>query len=230
MAVVQPGPIVVDIRGSVGSLTFVRTRGGLSVRDRKTPDRPESPERSLWEDAFKAVNKFWSSTLTPEQRVAWGDFAKRNPYPAQFSRLANPHGNTHFCRYNLYGWRVDYSIDWPDPPDIATLPVTRATHTASHLDNAVHLNPDVPGCPLPQGNTYLYVFAGVPVNPGVNYYRGPWRFQTLFYANWDYTWPPDMDFTHWLTLTQGKRLFIRTILQNPTGSLSRPWINHATIT
>jgi hypothetical protein len=115
-------PAVASISGSIGGLTYKRSRWGTVVYQK--PHR--RPRNTLRPQAARRVFSFfadrWHNTLTPAQRDAWNRYAQLEVLPYETPRT------THMTGYNAY---LQQSIPWffhepwwsDDPPPVAhTLP------------------------------------------------------------------------------------------------------------
>lgn len=78
MAELTIGPIVNEIRGSVGSRTFSRNAYGPYVKDKLVQPFRNTPKQISRRNALKAAVTSWQS-LNDIQRKDWGNWAKENP-------------------------------------------------------------------------------------------------------------------------------------------------------
>jgi len=71
MAVIKLGPMITDIRGSIGGTTFARNRSGMYARTRVKPIDPSSTRQQSVRNAVAACQTAWRDTLTQAQRDGW---------------------------------------------------------------------------------------------------------------------------------------------------------------
>jgi hypothetical protein len=83
MAIFLPGPIVSDVRGSIGGTTFSKTAAGNTARGRKGPIQTFSTARGYQRNAFMSAAKSWTAFSVADQ-TAWRSFAAANPVPNRF--------------------------------------------------------------------------------------------------------------------------------------------------
>ena len=102
MATIRTGGIVQDIRGSVGTLTYARNRGGLYVRDRTYPDETASPLRTARQNFFRDLQKLWATTMPEAVRNAWRTWCRANPTLNALGQVITTHPLAAYCRYNFW--------------------------------------------------------------------------------------------------------------------------------
>jgi hypothetical protein len=88
MAVIKTGQVIVDIRGSIGGVTFSRNGSGAFVRNKVQPIDPNTPGQGRSRARFGTLSSSWRA-LTPAQRDSWIAAAPNYPYQ-------NPVGDTIF--------------------------------------------------------------------------------------------------------------------------------------
>ncbi|MBA7685549.1 hypothetical protein ES703_93974 [subsurface metagenome] len=78
MAKFWPGPLVAEIRGSVGGTTFTRGRYGLVARVRAKPTVSVTDEATAAKARMTAATQLWQ-TMSAGERLAWNQWANGNP-------------------------------------------------------------------------------------------------------------------------------------------------------
>lgn len=76
MAKFIPGPIVAEIRNSLGSTTFSRNQSGAYARARAGGGGARTPAQVVTRDRLAAAAAAWNSPLTDAQRLAWHAYAR----------------------------------------------------------------------------------------------------------------------------------------------------------
>lgn len=180
MAVVRPGPIVADIRGSIGDTTFARNKGGLYAKARTTPANPQSDAQTYTRNAITAISKAWSAALTATQRANWRAYARSFP---QLNTWGNPTHTTGYTRYvahNMLRTRWQASLLFPalptanevyfkTPPSTGPLhPPTMNMSATSAADIVRAWIPPQNYNPPPYGLS-LWIYQTNQVNPGCQY-------------------------------------------------------------
>lgn len=62
MAIVRLGPAIVDARGSIGGVTFSRTRAGIITRSRVKPIYRQTARQNLITDHLTTLTASWRAT------------------------------------------------------------------------------------------------------------------------------------------------------------------------
>jgi hypothetical protein len=103
MATIQ-SQILSHASGSIGGLTFIRSKSGMGMRRRSKPTISRSPAQLLARNAFKAASSVWSQGLTQAQRDAWTAFAKANPFQNALGATTFLTGQQMFVRFQGPSW------------------------------------------------------------------------------------------------------------------------------
>ncbi len=212
MAVLRTGPIVADIRGSVGDETFARNQGGLYVRARTTPTNPNTQDQQDCRAAMTALSQFWSGDLTEQQRSDWRSYAQQHPQP---DRFGNPHlvnGYTRFIQVNFHRYRIDTAVAFPDAPLNPPIHPATFTFTAEATTDTITIDLSFPEWDGGIKNLQVYAYGGPEVNPGVSFYNGPWRYRATNRYNTEWQLDP-WTFEHIAVMTEGKKVFYRIVAQ-----------------
>ena len=230
MAVGRAGSVLVDVRGSIGEEVYLRTQGGLTIRERVTPTPSSSDDQLAVRAALAAVAAEWSGTLTEPQRDSWRSYAHQHPGPNRWGERSITSGYCAFVKANVYRWRLDEALAfaWAPPgPSIWPPQTTIGTNAAFNLIVAV----DAPlGYLPPARNMHLVGYTGHPVSAGVAYYSGPWRLAANLQWTTDDAWP-GMAMISPFPFDVGDRVFARLIIQDyDTGAISTPFVATAVAT
>ena len=207
--------LLTQASGSVGGVTFYQSRAGLTARARTVPVDTASDRQMAMRGFITSLVAAWVGTLTPTQRDGWALYASNVPIigPLGDPRILPP--IAHYVRSNASRLQVGLAridnapttFDLGDP-----VQVTDAT-----LDVGVGAELDVSVVPGPATSRAL-VYVGRPQNPGVQWFRGPFRFTADEVGN-------ETNVTQALaevpfTFAEGQSLFIRTRRTNDDGRLS----------
>lgn len=224
MALLELGPLAVQISGSVGGTTFARNKGGQYARSRIKGVNPQSARQTAVRAAFGDLAQRWSNTLTDAQRAAWELYADNVPLinrlgdPRTLSGL-NMYVRTNTVQLDTGGTRLDDApVNFTVGPTITpTYANTPAADTIGVTDLGSY-DPDTDGA------IRLLVTMGRPQNAGVAFYASP--FTKLLGV--------DIPTTATLPIAQtaapfpfsaGQRVFLRAIPITSDGRLGVPVIS-----
>lgn len=116
MAKVVPGVPIGTMYGSSGSVTFVRSRSGMVLRERSVPRDPKTPLQWEARDRMRRVGRAWTA-LTLEQAKAWktyaNDLANESGGP---DAGPQPTGQALFVRLGLKVLQADPTAEVPTLP------------------------------------------------------------------------------------------------------------------
>jgi len=176
MALIKFGGGVIDARGSIGGNVFSRNRYGNYMRARTTPVNPQSSRQSAIRAIVASIAVIWNGTLTAVQRAAWGVFASNVPSTNKLGEVINLSGFNQFVKSNTVKLNAGlaslavaptiFTLPGEDPDFSAT--VDAGTGKVSVVFDATRdwADEDTGG---------LVVQVGIPVNPSIEYFNGPWR-------------------------------------------------------
>jgi hypothetical protein len=122
-------PILANLSGSIGAVTWSHNRGGPYARRRSVPVNPNTAKQQSVRQALGIVSGIWRS-LTPPQQVAWGDWAALNPVVNSLGQTIQLSGQSAFCSLNARIWQSTGGLTIPDPP-ITPAPPTLVSFTAT---------------------------------------------------------------------------------------------------
>ena len=226
MALIKPGPLVSDIRGSIGGSVFARNAGGLYVRNRVAPLNPQSTRQTQVRSNLSSLSNAWSTALTQAQRDGWNQYASQVPLFNALGEQRFVSGLAMYVRANTLlldtgGTRRD------DPPDSFTLgPSVTPTYTLDSTADTIQVD-DFSGF-TPSTTPINVLFTQSPAqNPGVNFLAGPFR----KYAGQSFTTDPAPPTTPAVAATaaafpfaSGQAVFLRSAVVTPDGRVGPPQV------
>lgn len=122
MAIFQPGPIIANIRGSIGGTTFSKVASGAIARVRRGPIQKTSTPRGYSRNLFGSVAQTWSK-FTPADQLQWITFAAANPVPNRFGEMQVLSGMAMYMYLNALGQHF-YGVSAALPPaDLQYAPI-----------------------------------------------------------------------------------------------------------
>lgn len=222
MALIKAGALIAEIRGSVGGATFARNRGGQYVRNRSIPLNPQSPRQVEVRQEFGNLSNLWSTTLTPAQRTAWGVYAQNVPLPNALGEDRNVSGINMFSRGNslLLDCGMALADDGPTvftqgPSFTPTITIDASADTLTVTNLGGYL-------PASQGTIGLLIAQSLPVQPGVNFYKSPFRKVSGTEEDADTGFPTAVPLA--FPVAPGQAVFIRTAVVTEDGRVGVPVI------
>jgi hypothetical protein len=117
VAIIQVGPIVSDISGSIGGSTFQQSTGGLIVRTKPISNKVMTPPRSLSVQSLSMMRVFWLQN-TAEQQLAWKAFGKDHPLPNGHGGYKHLSAYSWFTRVNNKVFKYTSSVVRDPPVDL----------------------------------------------------------------------------------------------------------------
>jgi hypothetical protein len=175
MAVIVPGPIIADIRGKCGGVTYSRNQGGLYVKANPDWVQPESAYRDATQQAIRDLTPLWSTQLTETQRQGWRVYAKKNPRPNRWGSRTLHNGYAFWVRANIYAWIDTEDVSFPNAPSIPPTGPPTWTATANIGTNKYTLTFPTQTYPTSQTDLWIYIYDQSPTPSGQTGTRGPWR-------------------------------------------------------
>jgi len=173
--------LITQASGSIGGATFARNRGGLYVRARSVPVNPNTSFQSEVRGNFSNAVGRWNDALSQAQRDGWNLYAEQVPLSDSLGDPRNVGGLPMYVRSNTF--RLLLGLPLVDnPPTAFSLPFAGGFSALPTIDTQADpqvWEAEVPGA----GNEWLAevgaamgVFVSRPQNPGVSFYKGPFRF------------------------------------------------------
>jgi hypothetical protein len=133
MAIIKAGPIIGDIRGSVGGQTFSRNRFGAYSRQRVVPVNPSSDRQNAVRVAMNQLQVRFRTTLTAAQQDGWRDYAQGTPTLNRLGDTIHMTAINAYIRGNVIKLLAgETPVDAPPTtPGIAAIPILAITGTAA---------------------------------------------------------------------------------------------------
>ncbi|GAI82401.1 unnamed protein product, partial [marine sediment metagenome] len=115
MALAKYGGGLIELRGSIAGNTYSRNRYGAYVRARTKPINPDTPLQTQVRSALAWSVEHWFSSASPDQRIAWGDYADKVNMLNKLGEVMRLSGYNHFVRSNSIRKRNADTIVLPGP-------------------------------------------------------------------------------------------------------------------
>lgn len=168
--------LVTQASGSVGGITFTRTRSGMTLRARSMPVNPNTEYQQRMRSIQSTLAQAWQSTLTDLQRAGWETYAANVPRRNKLGDTIHLTGNTMFIRCNSPRLQADLPLA-ADAPAEFTLgdpvpePLSQVKLGATNSIEFVWTPAILPA------TSQVLVYVSRPVGVTRNFFKGPFRFQ-----------------------------------------------------
>jgi hypothetical protein len=223
--------MVTQASGSVGGLTYSHNRGGMYIRSRATPTNPGSAFQAAVRAFVATLTSAWNDTLTAAQRAAWDTYAENVPMTDSLGEPRNIGGLGHYVRSNVP--RLQAGLDRVDDgPTTYNLGEFTAPSfgTISAAGGTAAVNFDTGDDWVDEDDAGMLILLSRGQNPGVNYFKGPYRFTDSI--DGDSGTPPTSpaSLTAPFALAVGQKLFGQARVSRADGRLSLPFRFNGTVT
>lgn len=216
--------LVTAASGSVNGLTASHNRGGAYFRARTIPVNPQTAFQQAVRNFMATLTARWSQTLTALQRTGWDLYADNVEVPDTLGEPRQLTGLNWYVACNVP--RLQVGGTFVDaPPGVFTLanlsPVAITSITAATRVMIMTFSNTDLWATLAGG--FLGIWISPPQSPGVNFYKGPYRFLDKIVGAPS---PPTSPFTTVagpFPLTAGQNVFVQFRAMNADGRISSPF-------
>lgn len=172
--------LVTQISGSIGGMTGSHNRGGLYFRSRAVPTDPNTPAQAAIRAVFGALVNRWVNTLNAFQRQGWINYANQVPLTGPLGDPITVSGQNMYIRSNTPRSQIAASIIDTAPSifDTGTLSLVTASNASEATQDVdfTFSNSDAWNV----ANGHLIIQQSRPVNPTIDFFRGPYRLMNSF--------------------------------------------------
>lgn len=175
------GSLLGTMSGSIGGATASRNRGGQYFRQRVIPTNPNSSRQAAVRAIFAGLVSAWNNSLTAAERAAWATYATNTPRTGPLGTEVVLTGQQNYIGANTQRLqsglaRVDAA---PTIFNRGESPTTIEAGTSNNPNEiefatAALLTGVAISAPATDDGDCL-LFIGPPVNPTVNYWKGPYQ-------------------------------------------------------
>ena len=228
MASIKLGALASDIRGSVGGTVFSRNNGGAYAKQRTKGTDPNTSGQQVMRSIMASMFTLWSA-VTAAIRADWAVYAQNVTMVNRLGDAINVSG------YNMYA-RTRSIMDRLGLTMVTAAPTVM---TLAEQDNTVAVTPsegsqnlsiafdDTLGWANEVGGKMI-VYQGLPQNPAVNSYKGPYKIiGTVDGAATPPTSPATTAVLH--TIATGQKCPVQFRILRADGRLSEPFRLLATV-
>lgn len=210
--------LVTQVSGSIGGMTGSRNRGGMYFRARSIPVNPNTPAQVVVRAAFSNLVARWNDILTPGQRDAWNLYAAAVPLTGPLGDPVTVSGQNMYLRSNVPRLRIGESII-DSAPDIFNLGVLSLVTFLTAIESTQILSFSLdPTDAWNVAGGFLILHQSRPLNPSINFFRGPYRLTGIGPGSGPT--PTPLDVTPAFAFAADQRIFARAIASYPDGRLT----------
>ncbi len=228
MALVMLGGGVTDIRGSIAGNTFSRSAAGNYMRSRKKPVNSRSPDQNARRANVAYLTKYWSGTLTDQERTDWRAYAQATTWTNKLGQSIVINGLAAFLGLNTLLLLIGEAIRAAAPT--ATGHAGGVTFTFDAESDTSTIELDEPGGAFDKDTDdhHLLLFMGIPSEAGkISIPKG---FKYIGKTSGDSTTPDTypLDIPAAYTMTAGQRVTVRGMFMDEAFRASGPfWYQEA---
>jgi len=212
-----------DLSGKVGGLVASHNAGGAYFRAATIPTNPNTTFQQAVRNAFAQLSSLWVDTLTQTQRDEWELYAANVPLTNRIGEQHNVSGLNMYVRSNTPRLQTGIARVDDGPPVFDLGGYSAPTLSGwSEATQTGDINFSVSAFSDPWANEvggFMLGFISRPQNPGVKFFRGPYRVQVTVTGD---PVPPvsPSTFGSPFPITAGQRLFGRAVTMRADGRLS----------
>ncbi|MGD9153867.1 MAG: hypothetical protein PVG30_09545 [Gammaproteobacteria bacterium] len=217
-------PVYSQASGSIAGITYSHNRGGMYTRQRVVPTNPASEYQSAVRSYVAALVAAWSSVLSDAQRAAWDLYAESVELPDTLGDTRNVGGVGMYVRSNVPRLqagltRVDDGPTVFSLPEVANIALASASEASQELSVTFLNTDDWAG----EDGAALLVYVSRPANPGVNFFKGPYRLAAVIEG--DSGTPPTSPtaVTAPFAITAAQKVFAKFNITRADGRYSSPF-------
>ncbi len=171
--------------GSLDATVFSHNRGGRYTRVRAIPINPNTVQQQVVRSAVAQLTSAWLNILTLAQRDAWDVYALNVPLLDRLGEPRNVGGIAMYVRSNVPRIqaarpRIDDAPTTFNLGDYSALIVAPPSEATQQVVIDIVTEPPAPDEWLSENGAFLFVYTARPQNQSINFFKGPYRFQTGF--------------------------------------------------
>lgn len=214
--------MIAQAAGKIGGTVFARNKTGLYARNWAKPTNPNSARQVDQRGWLTAAASAWK-VLTDTQRAAWNEYAAGTPVMNRLGETVHLTGQNFYMKLNILRLQANLATDptAPGSPGTGNDPLIEDIELndgGSAVANAI----------LSTLSEYytaatdrIFAYVGLPVSPGVNFYKGPWFWAGVLPGN---TVQPmefiDLSTNTGITMIAGQSRYVAFRMLNADGKVS----------
>jgi hypothetical protein len=209
--------------GSLNGITYSHNKGGPYTRARAIPTNPNSPQQQAVRGIFSDLAVLWNSVLDGLERATWDAYAFNVPI---INKLGDPmkiSGLNQFIRSNTP--RIQAGLDQvvTGPTEFNIGSFTNPSFAIDAANDEVDVTFDDADAWANEDDSAMLVYAGRPVSPSINFFKGPYRLAGIIAG--DAVTAPTSPAAVGLpfAVVAGQRVFLKVVVSRADGRLSYPF-------
>lgn len=222
MALIALGGGVTDIRGSIAGTTFARAAAGNYARSRKKPVNPRSALQVQRREAVAYCTKFWSETLTEQQRTDWRAYASGTTWTNKLGQTITINGLAAFLRVNALQRLIPSSLISPAPTAMGHAGGVTLSFDAENDTTKLQIAEPTGAFDKDTDIHTLWLFQGIPSQPGRLAVPKGFKYLERIWGSSGapLSFPYEVDSAY--TMAIGQRITIRATFQDEHYRISGP--------
>ena len=224
MANVLLGAGVTDIRGSIGGTTFSRSAAGNYARARMKPVNPRSALQSARRAQVGHLTKYWSGTLTEQQRSDWRAYAAGTGWTNKLGQSIQISGLAAFLQLNATRAVGSLAITADAPLAMGHAGGVEFTFAAESDTSKIQLEEPTGAFDKTVPGHVLTLFQGLPTEAGrISIPKG---FRFIGKVEGADPVPPvfPLEFSAAYTMAAGQRVTVKAMFQDESFRSSGPFL------
>ncbi len=223
MALIKLGGGIAQMSGSIAGTTFARNRYGAYARNRTIPINPSTLAQNKIRGTAANLKAAWINDLSLAERNAWNEYAANVSMVNRLGEAVNLSGYNQFCRTNAALLYQDKAIIEAAPTEFSVGeqdPTLAVAGTAD--DQKIQVTFDDGLAWAGEVGGYMLLQMGLPQNPSVNFFKGPWKTIGNIPGAAEAPSSPQ-EFASAYTIAAGQRIFLQARIIRADGRLSAPF-------
>lgn len=174
--------LVTQASGSVGGLTFTRTRSGMTMRGRSMPVNPDTPAQQVIRGAQSFASNAWMNTLTDLQREGWSNYAAEISRKNKLGDSIRLTGIAMFVRCNVPRIQAGIAVAADAPSDFTLGNPPKDVNAVISEGSPNGFTVDWTAIGL-EATDQMLIYVSRPMSPTRIFFKGPFRFNSKFNAS-----------------------------------------------
>ncbi len=222
MALVQFGGGVTDMRGAIAGTVFSRGAGGNIARSRTRPVNKRSTLQTARRANAAYLAKYWSNTLTAQQRADWRAYAAGTTWTNKLGQTIEINGLAAFLRLNALAFLYSSTVLADAPTAMGHAGGVTLAFTAESDTSKLQLAEPGGSFDKSIDEQFLMIFMGLPTEAGR--LATPKGFRYVSHVAGDSVAPPTfpLELSAAYTMAEGQRITIKAMFKDQDNRISGP--------
>lgn len=214
-------PEGMQVSGSIGGTTWSHNRFGAYKRNRSIPVNPRTDIQVAVRNRVRNLSIIWAEDLTQGQRDAWSLYAANVPWQNRLGQTVQLTGLNMYIRSNVPIQTAGIARQ-DTAPTVFTLAAAEEALvvTASEATQILTVGFQEGGGWSDVDDGFQSVALGIPQNPGIVFFNGPWRLAPPMLGDTAIGLTTPQELAAPFPFAEGQRLWVQTRIGLPDGRLS----------